>query len=671
MSEGLPPEKPWNVGAGSSRDAVSAEDARFRELADAMPQIVFSADAEGNVDYFNRRWYEYTGFPPGSIGNEAWKRVHTDEGLRRAMRAWPEAVRNGTSYDIEYLLRRSDGVYRWHLGRALPVRDAAGTIVRWFGTNTDIHDHKLALEQLADIIKTALDCIVCMDHRGRITEWNPAAEATFGYRREEAVGRDLAETIIPPQLRERHRAGLANYLATGKGLILGRRIEIVALRRDGSEFPAELSIIPIAMADPPAFTGYIRDITERKQAEQEREHLLVSERSARTDAEAANRMKDEFLATLSHELRTPLNAILGWSRILKAEAGGSDILREGLDTIERNARSQSQIIDDLLDMSRIISGKVRLDVREIELADVVSAAIETVRPASEAREIRIQAVLDPLAHPICGDANRLEQVFWNLLTNAVKFTPKGGRVQVRLERINSHVEVSIIDTGEGIDPNFLPYVFDRFSQAQASSTRRYGGLGLGLGIVKQLVELHGGAVRAKSLGLGKGSTFTVELPLTVIHPDPECVSDRRHPEHGPGRIDRTLRVSVAGVKVLAVDDESDARALIRRLLENCEAVVTTAGSVAEAAGLLESQRFDVLISDIGMPEADGYEMIRRLRSLPADRGGQTPAIALTAYARAEDRVKSVVAGFQMHIAKPVEPDELIAMVASLTGRMGN
>ena len=380
-------------------------------------------------------------------------------------------------------------------------------------------------------------------------------------------------------------------------------------------------------------------------------------------------MKDEFLATLSHELRTPLNAILGWSQILREGPLDADDLTQGINVIERNARAQTKIIEDLLDMSRIISGKVRIDVQQIDLAPIVEAAVESIRPAADAKGVRLQTVLDPMARPVSGDPNRLQQVFWNLLSNAVKFTPRDGRVQVVLERVNSHLEVSVTDTGEGIKAEFLPHVFDRFRQADATTTRRHGGLGLGLAIVKQLVELHGGSVRVKSGGAGQGSVFTVVLPLTVIHSAAEPKTERRHPE-SPGSVplDLASGLDLNGVKVLVVDDEPDARALVSRFLKECKAVVQTAGSAEEALAMMQKEIPDVLVSDIGMPDQDGYALIQRVRALGAEHGGHVPALALTAYARAEDRMKAVLAGFQMHVAKPVEGAELLTMIASLAGR---
>ena len=403
-----------------------------------------------------------------------------------------------------------------------------------------------------------------------------------------------------------------------------------------------------------------------RRAAAERERLLEAERAARAEAERVSLQKDEFLATLSHELRTPLNAILGLSQILRTHAHADPEVADGLAVIERNTRVQVQLIEDLLDMSRIISGKIRLDVQHVDLQDVVKAAVASVRHAADAKEIRLQVVLDPLAGPVRGDPNRLQQCFWNLLSNAIKFTPKGGRVQVTLERVNSHVEACVIDDGQGIKPEFLPHVFERFRQADASTTRRHGGLGLGLSIVKHLVELHGGHVRAKSAGEGKGATFCIELPVLVVHP-PEERERRVHPRSPAPSADLAAvdHPSLDGVKVLVVDDEPDARALIRRVLEGCGATVIVAASAAEALPLVARERPHMIVSDIGMPGEDGYEFIRRVRALPPHEGGRTPAAALTAFARAEDRTRALRAGYQTHVAKPVEPTELTAVVASL------
>jgi signal transduction histidine kinase/ActR/RegA family two-component response regulator len=413
-----------------------------------------------------------------------------------------------------------------------------------------------------------------------------------------------------------------------------------------------------------------REVVQRKKVELQRDELFGSERAARLEAERHSRMKDEFLATLSHELRTPLNAILGWTSLLQKETLSESAV-EGVEVIARNARVQKQLIEDLLDMSRIISGKIRLDVQRVDLARVIEAAVATVRPAADAKGVRLQVTLDPLAGAVKGDPNRLQQVVWNLLSNAVKFTPKGGRVQVFLERVNSHLEISIADTGQGIRPEFLPHVFDRFRQADSSTTRHNGGLGLGLSIAKQLIELHGGLIRAKSSGEGQGATFLVLMPLMLLHDFSEEVDQGRvHPASSPTGRDPCEMQDLQGVHVLLVDDEPDARELVQKLLERCNAVVRTASSARLALNMLAEQKADVLVSDIGMPEIDGYDFIRQVRAKSAADGGHIPAIALTAFARSEDRMRAMIAGYNLHLSKPIEPSELIVAIASLAGRAG-
>jgi signal transduction histidine kinase/ActR/RegA family two-component response regulator len=419
---------------------------------------------------------------------------------------------------------------------------------------------------------------------------------------------------------------------------------------------------------------FTRDITERKRAEDELresrrqlEELLEREQSARAEAEQANRLKDEFLATVSHELRTPLTAILGWAHMLRVKRFDEQSTASALETIERNARAQSQLIDDLLDVSRIIAGNLRLDVRQVEPGSFIEAAVEALRPAAEAKAVRIQKVLDTGVVSVAGDPARLQQVVWNLLSNAIKFTPRGGKVQVRLERVDSHVELAVSDTGVGIRAEFLPHVFERFRQADQKTTRHHGGLGLGLAIVRHLVELHGGTVEADSPGEGQGATFVVKLPVVPVY-QKETLTGSVHPAAGeePPAYDCPERLD--GLKVLVVDDEVDTRELLKVGIGQCGAEVVTAGSAREALAALDETQPDLLISDIVMPGEDGYELIRKVRALPAGRGGKVPAIALTAYARTEDRLRALRAGYQMHISKPVELAELVAVMASLIGR---
>jgi len=396
-------------------------------------------------------------------------------------------------------------------------------------------------------------------------------------------------------------------------------------------------------------------------------------RKARQEAETANRLKDEFLATVSHELRTPLNAMLGWSRMLRSGKLDAKSSARALESIERNSKAQQKIIEDILDVSRIITGKLRLDVAPVEIAPAIEAAVEALRPTAEAKGIKLQIILDTDPNLVLGDSGRLQQIIWNLLSNAIKFTPHGGRVQVTLERVNSHIEVTVSDTGQGISKEFLPYVFERFQQADSSASRQYGGLGLGLAIVRHLVELHGGTVTGASSGLNQGSTFIVKLPLSIMREGMNR-TDQESPLHLPKGVlsgmpsDYALELS--GLKVLVVDDEADSRQLMSIVLQQCGAEVRAASSTREAIAILEDWHPDVLISDIGMPVEDGYVLIKKVRALHPDRGGRTPAAALTAYARSEDRLRSLAAGYHTHIVKPVEPSELAAVVASLAGRTG-
>ncbi|MUL36836.1 hybrid sensor histidine kinase/response regulator [Gloeocapsopsis dulcis] len=402
-------------------------------------------------------------------------------------------------------------------------------------------------------------------------------------------------------------------------------------------------------------------------ANQLKDELLVREQEARASAEAANRAKDEFLSILSHELRTPLNAMLGWSQLLRSQKLNEATRSRGLEAIERNARGQANLIEDLLDISRIITGKLRLHVRPIELVPVIEAAIDTVRPAADAKQLQIQSVLDPLAGLVSGDSDRLQQIVWNLLANAIKFTPKGGQVQVRLERVNSHVEIIVSDTGQGISADFLPYIFERFRQADSTHTRSHGGLGLGLAIVRHLVELHGGSVQAQSPGEGQGSTFVVQLPVTAVLNTNE--SERVHSTVS-SEVSFDYAPTLSGLKLLVVDDEPDARDLLSTVLQECGALVTAVASVTDAIAAIEQFQPDILVSDIGMPGEDGYSLISRIRAMEAQNVGRIPAVALTAYARVEDRTRALAAGFQMHIAKPVNPTELVAVIANLAGWKG-
>jgi PAS domain S-box-containing protein len=405
-----------------------------------------------------------------------------------------------------------------------------------------------------------------------------------------------------------------------------------------------------------------------KRARAEAERAAAEKERLYRQAEESSRLKEEFLATISHELRTPLSAILGWARMLRLGQLSDEHAAKALDTIERNARAQAQLVDDLLDVSRIVTGKMRMDVQPADPNMFIDAAVEAVRPAAEAKGVRVQKVIDTAAISIPGDPVRLQQVVWNLLSNAIKFTPRGGRVQIRSERVDSHLEIVVSDTGQGIAPNFLPHVFDRFRQADQKTSRQHGGMGLGLAIVRHLVEMHGGSVRASSEGEEKGATFTVMLPISPVY-SVDASGSRVHPaarELLPSVDDCTDRLD--GLRILVVDDESDTRDLLKQGLEFCGAKVSVAANAADALEALTGNFPDILISDIGMPQVDGYELIRQIRLLPRERGGKIPAIALTAYTRTEDRLQALRAGYDMHVPKPVELAELVAVAATVVRR---
>jgi PAS domain S-box-containing protein len=511
------------------------------------------------------------------------------------------------------------------------------------------------------LFEAARDGILILNAALKITDVNPFMTELLGYSRDEFLGKELWEIGLFSD-KEASQAAFLKLQETGY-----IRYEDLPLQtRHGERREVEFVSNVYEEDSQQVIQCNIRDITDRKVAEEERGLLLESCQVAHAEADTANIIKDEFLATLSHELRTPLTSILGWSKLLADGNLDDAASKRALETIVRNARAQRQLIDDLLDISRIITGKLRLDVRPVELAPLIESVVDGVRPAADARGIDLQTSLDSLTSPINGDPDRLQQIIWNLLTNAIKFTPKGGRVEVRLERIASHVELTIKDTGQGIDAEFLLHVFDRFRQSDSSSTRRHGGLGLGLSIVRQLVELHGGTVEAESPGEGAGTTFKVILPLMSVHHQLSDIDMTRTLVGSKTLADQQL--SLNNLRVLVVDDEPDSQELIEVVLKGRGAQVVSVGSAVEALAEMERQAFDVLVSDIGMPLMDGYALIEKVRQLPKERGGRIPAAALTAYAGVEDRMRVLSAGYQRHIPKPVEPAELITVVANLAER---
>ncbi len=524
-----------------AEEALREAGERFRFMAESMPQKIFTARPNGEVDYFNQQWTEFTGLSFFQIKDWGWTQFIHPGDVKENVRVWQHSIDTGEGFQFEHRFRRADGEYRWHLSRARAMRDAEGKVMMWIGSNTDIDD--------------------------------------------------------------------------------------------------------------------------MKRAEVERERLLKSEHEARQQAERANLLKDEFLATISHELRTPLNAILGWADMLVRHKLDEKTSARAVETIARNARAQNQLISDLLDVSRIITGQLRFEQGAVELVPVIEAATDTVRPAANAKGVELRLMLDRAPGLVSGDAGRLQQIIWNLLTNAVKYTSRDGHVDVRMKCDDTSIAIIVRDSGEGISPEFLPYIFDRFRQADGATTRQHGGLGLGLAIVRHLVEAHGGTVRAASQGVGQGATFTVTFPLITVGRDESHAARFNGGRSSAG--DTTSSSLLEGLRVLVVDDDPDVRDLVAMVLQQSGAEVQSSLTAREALEILDQWNPDVLVSDIGMPGEDGYDLIRKVRAREAEHGGLIPALALTGYARPEEAARARAAGYEMHVPKPVAPSELVASVASL------
>lgn len=930
--------------------ALQASEKCYRDLAEAMPQIVWAADINGAINYFNHRWYDYSGVSEAdSMGLAALEAIHPDD-RDRTLQNWSHAIATGDPFEVEYRLRRWDGVYRWFMSRGLSIHNANGEVTSWVGTVTDIDDRKRIEEELRQK-QERLDLAQSVAKMGsfewnlqtNVSNWSPEMEALHGLRPGEFSGtyeawaefvhpedlpkateavraafatgealdtewriiwrdgsihwmhararvfydsyghplrmvgvnfditdvkqaeleRQRSETILnafltsspiglalfdtdlrylyanealaklndlslqdhlgrtleevlpqiapefAPMLRQiletrepvlnfefsgetlsgQYRNCLSSHfpvcLPTGELLGIGNTVmditelkqaemalqrtetrlhrlvesnvigiveanldhitaandaflhlvgysrkELITgqvrwqdftppeylpldqqaleelliygrctpfekeyIHKDGHRVPVLIGAAQVE-EEPLTMICFILDQTEQKRIEADRAELLEREQAARHQAESASRMKDEFLAIVSHELRSPLNGILGWSRLLRTRQLSPEKTEQALASIERNAQAQTQLIEDLLDISRIIRGTIRLNMCPTNLISVIHAALDTIRPAATAKSIHLETHLDPNVGLISGDPDRLQQIVWNLLSNAVKFTPEGGRVLVELEEVegrrvdewmsgrvdvdenspthpptnpsthlptHSSARITVTDTGKGISPDFLPYVFERFRQADSTTTRHQGGLGLGLAIVRNLVELHGGNIHVASAGEGQGATFSVEFPLLVVESLPFIHTSGSSPllVHEP---------ALQGVQVLVVDDEADTREFLVTALEQFGAIVTAAACTQEALQCFLANPPDVLLSDIGMPEADGYSLIKEIRALPPEAGGQIPAAAITAYVRGDDRQQALNAGFQLHVPKPIDPIQLLSVVVQLVGR---
>ncbi len=651
---------------------------RFRLLVESVRDYaIFMLDPDGYVLTWNAGAERFKGYRADEIVGSHFSRFYPPEALARGLPAHEleTAAREGSFEDEGWRVRK-DGSLFWANVVVTAMRDENGTLVGFSKVTRDLtqrRSHEEQLRQSEERFRLLVEgvneyAIFMLDVNGRIASWNVGAQRIKGYTTEEIVGQHLS-VFYPQEVRDSGWPDYELQQATEKGSFVDTGWR---LRKDGSRFWANVTITALrdATGRLMGFAKLTRDLTESKRYEameldsQERDQLLEAERSARMAAQRATRIKDEFLATLSHELRTPLSAILGWTQVLlKGQASGAIDQQRAIQVIDRNARAQVQLIDDLLDLSRILAGKIRLDLQQVSLSDVVQAAIDSARPMAEAKDVRLRSLLDSSRTRVSADSARLQQVVWNLLTNAIKFTPRGGQVQVLVQRVNSHVELSVSDTGAGIPASFLPQVFDRFSQRDSSTTRTHGGLGLGLAICKQLVDLHAGMIRASSPGEGLGSTFVVDLPISLMQAEEE----REHPSVESDSTDTTPLPKLEGVHAFVIDDEPDARELLKRMLEHQGASVTLFGSADEALAALKATRPSVIVSDVGMPGMDGYQMIRALRAGEA-RDSRIPAIALTAFARAEDRKRALLAGFQAHLAKPFDVGELVLLVADLVGR---
>jgi PAS domain S-box-containing protein len=660
--------------------ALAAQREWFRVTLDSIGDGIIACDPDGHVTYMNGVAEKLTG----------WPRIEA-RGLPLAdvFRIISETTRQQVDNPVGLVMRSGhvvglanhtilisrDDIERPISDSAAPITDDAGRILGVVLVFRDFTDQRRAEEAVAEqrewfetTLESIGDAVIATDVRGRVVFMNPVAENLTGWTMESASGR--ACTDIFNIVNEKTRRSVENPVTRvlNEGVTVGLANHTILIASDGTERPIDDSGAPIRNRDG-RIVGVVlvfRDVTDRRRFEtereaavSEREQLLAAERSARTAAERANRLKDDFVAMVSHELRTPLNAILGWTELMSRTPEDKAVMTRGLDVVARNARLQAQVVSDLLDMSRIASGKLRLDMQSVHLASLIEAALETVQHAADQKAVQIDRHFDGEIEPVAADPSRLQQVVWNLLSNAIKFSPSGGRVSVTLRRSGSDAEIVVSDNGAGVSPDFLPHVFDRFQQADASRTRRFGGLGLGLSIVKNLVDLHGGRVTAASAGEGKGATFSIALPLAAppdLREEARARSEEKNAES----------VSLTSIRVMVVEDEPDSAEFVKKLLEMHGADILVAGSAREALKLLRHTQLDILISDIGLPEMDGYELMEEIRQKHAADGGRIPAIALTAYARSEDRTRALLAGYQAHLTKPVDPTELIATVASFT-----
>ncbi|HKE06117.1 MAG TPA: PAS domain S-box protein [Blastocatellia bacterium] len=640
-----------------SEERLRAERDFSDKTVDSLPGVFYLFDQQGKFLRWNKNLEEITGYHAEEIVRMSPLDFIPEEDRASVESKFGEVfVRGEANIEVRLMTKGGRSIPYLFRGRRIVI-DGRPCLI---GNGVDISVIKQAesaAAYLAAIVESSDDAIIGTDLKGNINSWNKGAERLLGYTAAETIGNPV--TMLLPPLRMDEEPRILDLLRTGERI---DHYETIRRRKDGTDIDVSLTVSPIQnqVGEIIGASKTARDITDRKHAEEEREQFLAREREARAEAEEANRLKDEFLATVSHELRSPLNAILGWARLLSESKLTEERLEHGLEIIERNAQAQARLIEDLLDVSRIVSGKLSIHTRPVILNQTIDGVVASMRPSAEAKGIALRLTESGREISIIGDADRLQQVVRNLLSNAIKFTPDGGRIEVELRRVGAHVELRVSDTGRGISPEFLPHVFDRFRQAYRTDAGARAGLGLGLTIVRYIVEAHGGSVTTESLGVGQGATFTVILPMAPASPTPVPAIERHH-----FRLKAGALPSLSGVRVLVVDDDEDARDVLSAVLGNYGAEVMTAVSAAQALDILATEKWDVLVSDINMPGMDGYELIRRVRAMKPEKGGRIPAVALTAYARAEDRVQALQAGYQTHVPKPIEPAELEVVVATL------
>ncbi len=649
----------------------------LHQISDRVPGMVYQyllrPDGSSCFPYSSEGIRKIYRVSPDDVRTDAsglFKILHPDD-YDRIIASIQKSALELSPWSLEYRVKFEDGTIRWLLGNALPQQIADGNTL-WHGYITDVTERKAAEQDLIDseeqyrtLISTALDGLIMVSTEGRIQFVNREAEKMFGRSATELLDQTI-ETLIPERFHEKHIKERNQYFKNPIPRAMGTNLELFGKRKDGSEFPIDVSLSPIKTRMGSFVTATIRDISARKEIEKERARILIIEKAARNAAEKANQSKDEFLATLSHELRTPLTTILTWAQLLRMGKLDADKAKHAIDVLERSAVAQGQLIDDLLDISRIQAGKLKLSIQKTDPAKIILSAIESIRGPVTQKAIQIETDIDPTIESIYADPMRIQQVLWNLLTNAIKFTPHYGKIWLSLKRRHTHSDeycFQVRDNGKGIKPEFMPIIFERFTQVDSSTTREYGGLGLGLAIVKRLVEMHEGTIAVESAGENQGSTFTFCIPavMKIGLSDPVPIDS-----FSPSSI---IEIELKGLNVLLVDDESDAREALVAVLRSFGAKVTAASSAAEAIIAFNEVCPDLLVSDIAMPIEDGYSLIKKIRTSNS-KWNQIPAIALTAYAAQQDIQRAHQAGFQLHLSKPIDSAKLLVAITRLVKKSG-